>query len=302
MNRLSSYILFLFFTISACGRVSESNGPKYSATPANDTIQIFHFAVHPLHNPTMLLQTYQPLIDYLNKNLTGAKIILEASKDYATFEQKFYNRKPGFILPNPWQTMQAIKAGYHVIAMAGDPADFKGIFIVRKDGGIHEPVDLKGKTVSYPSPTALAACIMPQDFLYRHGIDVNNDIINAYVGSQESSIMNVYLKKSSCGVTWPTPWRAFQRNHPQEASELKVIWETEPMINNSVMVRDDVPLNIREFVIEKLVVMHNTEQGMKILNEIETKRFYNANNADYEIVQHFIDRFEKEIRKVKTDN
>lgn len=51
-----------------------------------------------------------------------------------------------------------------MIAMAGDPKDFKGIFLVRIDSGIKVPADLKGKAVSYPSPTALAACIMPQYF------------------------------------------------------------------------------------------------------------------------------------------
>ena len=145
------------------------------------------------------------------------------------------------LLPNPWQTLEAMKVGYHVIAMAGDAEDFKGIFIVRKDSGIKTPADLRGKVVSYPSPTALAACIMPQYFLHRNGIDVNRDIENAYVGSQESSIMNAYLGKSAAGATWPPPWRLFQQDHPAEAAQLKVIWETPSLLNNSVMVRDDVP-------------------------------------------------------------
>ena len=67
------------------------------------------------------------------------------------------------------------------------------------------------------------------------------DIENRYVGSQESSIMNAYLGQTAAGATWPPPWRAFQKEHPREAAELKVIWETESLVNNSVMVRDDVP-------------------------------------------------------------
>jgi phosphonate transport system substrate-binding protein len=41
--------------------------------------------------------------------------------------------------------------------MAGDADDFKGIFIVRKDTDIKVPAQLKGKRVSYPAPSALAA-------------------------------------------------------------------------------------------------------------------------------------------------
>ena len=46
---------------------------------------------------------------------------------------------------------------------------------------------------------------MPQYYLHQQGIDVNRDIQNAYVGSQESSIMNAYLGQSAAGVTWPPP-------------------------------------------------------------------------------------------------
>jgi hypothetical protein len=85
----------------------------------------------------------------------------QSSRDYGNFEEKFRARKPAFLLPNPWQTLEARKVGYSVFAMAGEPRDFKGIFLVRRDSGIRNPADLKGRAVSYPSRTALAACIMP---------------------------------------------------------------------------------------------------------------------------------------------
>jgi phosphonate transport system substrate-binding protein len=142
--------------------------------------------------------------------------------------------------------------------MAGDPEDFKGLLIVRKDSGIESPLDLKGKKVSYPSPTALAACIMPQYFLHTQGIDINKDITNLYVGSQESSIMNVFLKTSSAGATWPPPWRDFQKTHPKEAAELKAIWDIESLVNNSVMVREDIPDSISSQVQKILVGLKTT--------------------------------------------
>ena len=37
----------------------------------------------------------------------------------------------------------------------------------------------------------LAATMMPQYYLHTHGIDVNRDVETRYVGSQESSILNV---------------------------------------------------------------------------------------------------------------
>ncbi|MDD5758200.1 MAG: PhnD/SsuA/transferrin family substrate-binding protein [Desulfobulbaceae bacterium] len=290
---------FLLFTGSGCKQEPQSTGPKYGLSPSAQAVPGYHFAIHPLHNPAKLVQEYQPLIDYLNARLKGKRLILEASRDYATFEEKYRARQPEFLLPNPWQTIQAMQVGYGVIAMAGEAADFKGIFIVRKDSSVREPVDLKGKAVSYPSATALAACVMPQYFLHTHGLNVNKDIENRYVGSQESSIMNVYLQKTVAGATWPPPWRGFQKEHPEEAKALTVRWETEPLINNSVMVRNDIPADFREQVQTYLLELPGSEQGKAILVGMETARFLPATDKDYEVVHSFVERFEREVREVE---
>lgn len=296
-GRLCFLLLALF--AANCTQEPKSAGPHYGPVPKAGAITVYSLAVHPLHNPNKLIQAYQPLVDYLNSRVKGARFDLEASRDYASFEEKYRGGKPGLLLPNPWQTLQAMKSGYSVIAMAGEPHDFKGIFIVRRDSRIVAPSDLRGKAISYPSPTALAACIMPQYFLHAHGININRDIENRYVGSQESSIMNVYMKKTAAGATWPPPWRAFQKDHPMEAAALTVIWETEPLINNSVMIRSDVPEDIRQQVSKYLTGLHETEEGRVILAGMETVRFLPASDRDYDVVRSYVERFEKEVRKVE---
>lgn len=52
--------------------------------------------------------------------------------------------------------------------------------------------------------------------------------------------MNVYLGNVAAGATWPLPWEAFQKEHPDMARKLELKWETEPMIN----VRGNSELNI----------------------------------------------------------
>jgi phosphonate transport system substrate-binding protein len=292
-------LALLIAALSGCTQEGEDRGPQFRTTPHSVAVPIYNLAIHPLHNPAKLIQAYQPLIDYLNGRLKGALLSVEASRDYANFEEKYQARQPEFILPNPWQTLQAMKVGYRVIAMAGDPQDFKGIFVVRKDSQLKTPDGLKGKVVSYPSHTALAACIMPQYFLYNHGINVNTDIENRYVGSQESSIMNAYLGQTAVGATWPPPWRSFQKQHPQEASELKVLWETDPLVNNSVMVRDDIPVQVSEQVRKLMIGLGETAQGKSILAGMETARFHYAADEDYDVVSQYISRFEHEVRPVE---
>jgi len=290
---------FIVLLLSGCNRQPEEKPLTYSKTPPAATLPVYRFAVHPLHNPAKLAEAYQPLIEYLNLHIPEAHFELEASRDYQAYEEKFRTGGPEFLLPNPWHTIEAMKSGYQVIAMAGDAKDFKGIFIARKDSKIKKPADLKGKTVSYPSHTALAACIMPQFFLHQHGINVNRDISNNYVGSQESSIMNAYLGQSAVGVTWPVPWRLFQHDHPKEAAQLHVLWETPCLLNNSVMVGAHVPLAISQKVKRLLLELSHSAEGRKILSNMATAQFHAADNSSYQKIRDYVDAFEKQVRPVE---
>lgn len=273
--------------------------PQYGTSPANPGKPLYRLAIHPLHNPAKLAETYLPLVALLNRKVANAHFELEASRDYQVYENKLRARQPELLLPNPWQTLQAIKVGYQVIAMAGDAADFKGLLIVRKDSRITRPGDLKGKVVSYPSHTALAACMMVQMYLQQHKLNVMSDIENRYVGSQESSLMNVFLGQSSAGATWPPPWRIFQKDHPQEAAQLQVLLETPPLINNSLMVRDDVPAAVREQVRATVLSLKDSAEGRAILAKMQGGDFHPANNGTYAVVRDYITRFEREVRPVE---
>jgi phosphonate transport system substrate-binding protein len=284
--------------LAACSTEPAPTGPRFGAASTAAPAPVYVLAIHPLHNPAKLLAVYQPLVDWLNARLLGGRLTLEASRDYAAFEAKLRERKAELILPNPWQALQSMRRGYRVVAMAGEPGDFRGLFVTRRDSPLRRPQDLKGAAVAYPSRTALAACIMPQWFLHTHGLDVRADIDNRYVGSQESSILNAHQGLTAVSATWPQPWRAFQRDHPAEAAELKVIWETEPLINNAVMIRDDVPAGVVAEVRRLLLELDQTPEGKAILAGLEIARFLPAEDADYEVVRRYVERFEREVRPV----
>ena len=112
--------------------------------------------------------------------------------------------------------------------------------------------------------------------------------------------MNAYLGLTAAGATWPPPWRAFQKDHPREAAELKVIWETESLVNNAFMVRDDVPAQVAEQLRALLLGLDKTKEGKSILAGMETARFLPASDREYDVVRRYVSRFEREVRPVET--
>jgi phosphonate transport system substrate-binding protein len=191
--------------------------------------------------------------------------------------------------------LNSLSHGYHVIAKFGNDEKFTGLILVRRDSGIKKVTDLKGKKVSYPAKSALAAAMMPQFYLQTHGLDINHDIENLYVGSQESSIMNVYLGLTSAAGSWPLSWEAFQNEHPDKARELEAKWETAPLIHAGVVARDDVPEQLAKRVAHLLDTLHTTAEGKAMLARIPLTRFELADDKRYYVVKDFISKFGKTV-------
>lgn len=270
--------------------------PRYGVTPPRSEVE-YRFSVHPLHNPTRLTEVFGPLVELLNHANPGVRFQLEASRDYANYNEKLFQGQHDFSLPNPYQTIRALDHGYRVFGKVAGDEDFRGILIVRRKSGIRDPEQLKGKAVSFPAPTALAATMMPQYFLKTHGVDPDRDIESRYVGSQESSIMNVYHGHTAAAGTWPPPWRAFARERPEMAAELEVRWTTDPLPNIGVVANRRVPDEHVQAVAKVLFHLHESEEGRAVLARMEWSGFEPATAETYRPVRRFIRAFANEVRE-----
>lgn len=290
--------LILLMNFVGCSKKSTKEySPAYGEAPAVHVKKIeYIFAVHPLHNPDRFFEIYQPLINYINAQVFDFSLKLESSKDYQSFEQKLYSRKFHFALPNPYQSVTATKYGYTVFGKMGDDKNFKGIILARKDSHLKKVSDLRGALISFPSATALAAAMMPKYLLKQMGLNVEKDAICRYVGSQESSIMNVYLGKTKAGCTWPPPWEMLIQRHPEIDSALEIVWMTEPLINNGLVVRNDIPKAHLEKVSSVIFELQNNIKGKSILKRMELSCFEKIENKKYvEIVTTFLDKYKEQF-------
>jgi phosphonate transport system substrate-binding protein len=282
-----------------CGKQQEEVYQPTFSTRGVDAPKEYIVGIHPLYNPKRLVELYGPIVDHLNAVLPQAHFRLEASRNYEEFERKLYDKYFDFAMPNPYQTVRSLKHGYHVFGKMGNDEMFRGIVLVRKDSAIHKVSDLKGKKVSFPAPTALAATMMTQYYLHTHGIDVNRDIESLYVGSQESSIMNVLRGHAAAGATWTVPWNTFKLENPKMAAQLKVKWQTESLPNNGWVVRDDVQPTLAEKVSKVLVGLNRTQEGRAMLKKLGITRFEYATEETYKPVRQYLKIFSATVRNVE---
>lgn len=265
--------------------------PEYSQADAMPQLRRLSFGVHPLHNPGRLMALYGPIVEVLNESIPDVVIRLEASRDYADYERKLRERTLDLALPNPYQTVAVAAPAYRVFGKVSGDEDFHGLILRRRDSPIRQPRDLRGMTFSCPSRTAVAACMLPLLHLREAGLDVARDLEVRSVGSQESSILNVVRGLVDAGATWPPPWRAFQKNYPELASELEVAWVTDDLPNNSLMARTDLEPELVERIGRILFRLSATDEGRRLLVNAEIAGFEPATDARYEPVQAMLARY-----------
>jgi phosphonate transport system substrate-binding protein len=292
MCKILIIILTALVSLS-CQKKEVTYQPTYGENSNNSPKKrMVTISIHPLHNAVRIQEMYGPIIKILEKNIPEAEFQIESSKSYDEFNRKIQSKRIDIILPNPYQTLEAIKYGYQVFAKMGDDVKFRGIVLIRKDSTIDSIKKLKGKTISFPAPSALAAAMMPQYYIESRGASFKKDNIKTkYVGSQESSILAVYYKEVDAGSTWVMAWESFKAENKEIAKELKPLFITEQLLNNSLMAKSDFPPDLLIKVKDTFLNLHKTNEGNVVLNRIKLSKFEDASNQNYEIVKQFLTQY-----------
>ena len=282
--------------LGGCIEASEDYTPRFAAASnAEESVREYSFAVLPLYNPRELDERYEPLIAHLNAKVRGARFRLVSSRDYDSFDAGLRSQRFDFALANPYQTLMATAHEYRVFAKEGGDERFQGLILVRKDSPIASVGELRGKTISYPAATAVAAAMMPQYFLHTHGVSLDKTR-TLYVGSQDSSIETVYRGTSSAAASWVPAWADYQREHPEKAAELTVKWRTAPLVNNGLVVRRAVPGEVADQVRTVLESLEGEPAGQALLERMSISDFDAASERTYAPVTAFLRAFDAAVR------
>jgi phosphonate transport system substrate-binding protein len=284
-------LLQLLPILAATTAGAEGYKPSGSAVPQDAYI----VGIHPYTNPQELFEAYDPVLRYLEHRIPGVRFRFEASRDYADFETKLAERRFHFALPNPAQAVVSLSHGYRVIAKMTPDEDFRGLVVARGDRAVAAPRELAGKTLCFPSPTAVAGTMLPLLYLHEHGLDVKRDVQIHYVGSQFSSIVNAHSGEfAACGST-ARFWRVWARDNPDKAREMKVLWRTPSLPHNAFVARADVAPELARRVTQALAAMARDTELEQSQFRLDQQHFEPAGDAAYKPLQEFLQRYDRAI-------
>lgn len=286
-----SYLLLIVLLFLGCEKRTES----YDIEKEPFVSSSYSFGIYQYRNTKESVALYSNIVNYLESKIAGVTFVLEPSNDSAHFEEKMINQSVDFMFLNPYQIVTVLDLNYTIVAKTTSDRVFYGLFVARKDSPIRDIEDLKGKIVGFPTETAFAGTLMTKWYLYRQGLDPERDIRSIYAGSQVGSILTAYQGKADVACTWGSPWNDWVRDNPEEASEMKVLWETDRCLSGGLVAHKRVPKEVRQKVAKALIQMKFDPVAQKMLESAMAKGFEQADDNSYKPVREFLDEYDKAI-------
>jgi phosphonate transport system substrate-binding protein len=301
-DRMRPRLALLFalsLALSGCNREARNEyAPTYSAQGLGDaTTPAYSFGIYPIHSAVELSRAYQPLMDAINRRVTGFTVHMEAARDHPTFEAKLRERQFDLALTTPYQTASAGKLGYRVFGKPGGDETVRGLVVARKDSGIRTVNDLRGKTLVFTSPTAVLT-MMCKVALKKGGLDVEKDAKPVYVGQLDSVVMNTYSGMAAAGCVWPPTLEGVKKMRPEVVDALEVEWSSRPLINGGLLARAGVPEAHVNAVARAMFDLDKTEEGRVVLSRINVPRFEPANSKTYDPMHRFLEEYKRLFGKL----
>jgi len=218
---------------------------------------------------TEQIRKFGPLTKYLERTV-GMKVDFVPVNDYPAAVEALVNKQVELVWFGGFTYVQAqIRSGGKIIPIAQREEDtsFRSVFITQTNSGIKRLTDLKGKQVSFGSPSSTSGHAMPRSFLLDAGIDPEKDFKRvAYSGAHDATIAAVVNGRVDAAALDITVWRKFVSENKVDTTKVDVFFTSPPFYNYNWSVHADMPAPLREKITAALLNLNmNNPEGKEIL-------------------------------------
>ena len=242
----------------------------------------------PDENPQEMLRIYTPFADYLSKEI-GIEVKFTPVVDYAATVEGLAANRLEMVWYGGFTSVQAAKQakGARRIIMRKEDAQFKSHFITRKDTGIKELKDLKGKTFAFGSVSSTSGHLMPRFFLLKAGINPEKDFSKfSFSGAHDATAAWVEAGQVAAGALNFLVWDKLVENKKIDTSKVMIFWTTPPYVDYVWTVRAGVDKATVDKITKAFLKLdYNKAADKKLLDLHRTKGYIAAKDEDWKSIE-----------------
>jgi len=238
--------------------------------------------IFPRHKATETTTMYTPLANYLSERLSR-KVILTTSKDFDSFWKAVTERRYDIVHYNQYHYILSAQS-YKVIAHNqefGKDA-VAGALYVRKDSGITEVSQLRGRTIMFGGgKDAMLSYIAPRFLLMQAGLK-EGDFKTEFAVNPPNTLLALYHRQADAAgggdilIDLPAVRNAIN------TQELRLLAKTEPLLFLPWAVKRTMPAKLGDSIQTILVELGNSDTGKNILKTAMTTGIGKAGDRDYD--------------------
>lgn len=125
-----------------------------------------------------------------------------------------------------------------------------------------------GKNIAFTSATSTSGAVFPQLQLLNAGLDLENDITYAYLGSHTDTVAAVYNGDFDIGLSFDDARRNIREDSPDVGSNVIVFNITDEIPNDVVVARGELPADLVQAVYDATAAFLETDDGVALFDEI----------------------------------
>ena len=251
--------------------------------------QVLRISSIPEEAATEQVRKLKPLADYLSRE-TGMKVIFTPVNDYPAAVEALVNKKIDLVWLGGSTFVQAkIRSKNAVVPLLQrqEDTDFKSVFIARVGSGITKLEDLKGKTVSFGSPSSTSGHLMPRKFLMEVGLEPERDFRRiAYSKAHDAAIAAVASGQVDAAAIDITVWQKFVSEQRVDTTKVAVFHTTPGFYNYNWTVHQDMPKALQEKIVSAFLKLSpSTPEGQEILKLNRATRYIRTEAKNYDGIE-----------------
>ncbi len=179
---------------------------------------------------------------------------------------------------------------------------YRAEIIAQSSAGINTLADLKGKRFAFVDPASTSGYLFPLAGLKKAGYDPQKFFGQTiFAGSHNNVVLAVYQGRVDAGSVFEDARGSVQKTLPDVMQKVKVVWKSDPIPNDTVTFRRELPGDVKDRVTKALLRFSQDPAGLdalKSLYEIEALADYPLLVSKYKVTVPTLDAFYTPVRDV----
>jgi len=231
-------------------------------------------------------ERFRPLMAYLARK-TGVKVNITILSRYGNVIEKFASeRMDGAFFGSFTGALAIEKLGVEPIARPVNldgGSTYQGYIFVRRDSGIKDVKDMRGKKMAFVEKATTAGFVFPVAYLKQNGVPDFKKYFSEYyfAGSHDASIHAVLDRKADIGAAKHSIYDRLRKAEPRVDKELVILAQSSKVPSNGLCVRKGLDKNIIGKLKEALLNIDKDPEGKAVLEKFGAIKFIPTTVADY---------------------